>query len=221
MRKNLIQVTSKGSVQTRQNNNVSGVDWNANYDGNKANVAYKINSNGKVIKGKKQFQNGDLINLGHLLSVPSIKEPLDKRLFKDYISTPSRMNLRQQQQLQQPKIVRIRFDPELNYMNNDVAEFPEMDEQDEYEDQYEDEQDDNENSLQQSIIDSLVSSPRLSAVNNMMSPRLSAVLSSPNLLIKSLSTKKRRAPLRKTKKYQRKIKKPAAKSLRKKKKSRR
>ena len=67
MRKNLIQVTSQGSVQTRQNNNVSGVDWNANYDGNKANVAYKINSNGKVIKGKKQFQNGDLVNLGQLL----------------------------------------------------------------------------------------------------------------------------------------------------------
>jgi len=215
MRKNIVQVTSHGSLQTRQNNNVHGVDWNANYDGNKANVAFKINDNGKIVKGKKQFQNGDLVNLGHLLSVPSVREPLDKRLFNDYISTPKRMNLRQQQQLQEPKIIRIRIDPELNYVNNEGIDFPEIND---YEDQYDG---DNENSLQQSIIDSFISSPRLSAAveDNLMSPRLSVLSSSPNLLIKSLSRKKRRAPLRKTKKQQRKIKKPNAKSLQRKKKS--
>ena len=58
------------------------MDWNANYDGNIANIQMEINNNGKTNNFDFQLDNNDL---EEMLSIPSVNETLDKRLRNDFI----------------------------------------------------------------------------------------------------------------------------------------
>jgi len=77
---------TKGSTQTiLQNNNhkeSSQMQWNADYNGNIANIHVNTNTNGKKQKYQMKFTNKDLADI---LSIPSINEPLEQRLQQDFL----------------------------------------------------------------------------------------------------------------------------------------
>jgi hypothetical protein len=81
-----IYIQNKGITKTFIHNNgknsINEMDWNANYDGNIANIQMEINNNGKTNNFDFQFDNNDL---EEMLSIPSVNETLDKRLKNDFI----------------------------------------------------------------------------------------------------------------------------------------
>ena len=142
----MIQIKSKGYIKQNNNNHVEGMKWNADYDGNKANIQLDVNKNGRVQRRKIQLHNKQLGTLAKLLSVPSVNKPLEKRLlddydnndddddiedgnmFQNYISTPTRVRRRNT-----PQIVRIKLEPmeqEQEFLENEYEEA----EDDEYDD---------------------------------------------------------------------------------------
>jgi hypothetical protein len=138
----MIQIKSKGYIKQNDNNHVEGLKWNADYDGNKANILLDVNHNGHVQHRKIQLRNKELGTLAKLLSVPSVNKPLEKRLFDDYedeeddydrsnmfqnyISTPRRMKRRNT-----PQIIRIKLEPA------EEEEFPDFYESEEEEEENE------------------------------------------------------------------------------------
>ena len=81
-----IYIQNKGITKTFIHNNgknsMNEMDWNANYDGNIANIQMEINNNGKTNNFDFQLDNNDL---EEMLSIPSVNETLDKRLRNDFI----------------------------------------------------------------------------------------------------------------------------------------
>ena len=59
----------------------SNIEWNANYDGEKANINVDISNNGKRKQMLIQLDNADL---SKLLQVPSINQSLESRLEEDF-----------------------------------------------------------------------------------------------------------------------------------------
>lgn len=140
----MIQIKSKGYIKQKDNDNhVEGVKWDADYDGNEANIELDVNHNGHIQRRKIRLPHAQLSTLAKLLSVPSVNKPLEKRImddyedeedtnmFSNYISTPRRMRRRQQT----PQIVRIKLEPSM-----EEQEFLEN----EYEEDAEDEEEGNE-----------------------------------------------------------------------------
>jgi hypothetical protein len=80
-------IQTKGVAQTifRKNNSneVHQMQWDADYDGEKANVSIDMNeNNGKYVKHiEMEVDNEDL---KELLTIPSVNVPLHKRLTKDF-----------------------------------------------------------------------------------------------------------------------------------------
>ena len=70
------------------------INWNANYDGEQANIRLNIDDNGDNAEIMAKLDNNDL---AQLLNVPSIRGDLRERLTTDFLS-------RQQQQQQIPSI---------------------------------------------------------------------------------------------------------------------
>lgn len=133
----MIQIKSKGYIKQNDNNHVEGMKWNADYDGNKANILLDLNHHGHVQRRKIQLHNKELGTLAKLLSVPSVNKPLEKRIFDDYeededdvstnmfqnyISTPRRMKRRNP-----PQIIRINLEP----MEQEFPDFYENEEEEE------------------------------------------------------------------------------------------
>ena len=160
----MIQIKTKGYFKRNDNNNrVEGIKWNADYDGNKANIRLDVNKNGHVERRNIQLHNTQLGTLAKLLSVPSVNKPLERRLlddydedddynedddydavgdgnmFQNYISTPRRMRRQRS-----PQIVRLKLEPMMEQQFPDVFqnEFEEEEENDEYPDNNEEERED-------------------------------------------------------------------------------
>jgi len=78
-------IKNVGSTQTiignRCQNHMEEMDWNADYNGDKAKIRIRINSDGN--KGKYHFtlDNSDLANL---LNIDSVNMPIHKRLKSDF-----------------------------------------------------------------------------------------------------------------------------------------
>lgn len=78
-------IQNKGMTKTFIHNNghnqTSKIGWEADYDGNVANVDLYVNNNNK--KGQMHFElNND--DLEQLLSIPSVNQPLHNRLTSDF-----------------------------------------------------------------------------------------------------------------------------------------
>jgi len=71
----------KTIVHKNNHNKVKEVEWDADYDGDKANILIDLN-NGKHEKHYQLQLDND--NLAELLSVPSVNMPLEKRLIRDF-----------------------------------------------------------------------------------------------------------------------------------------
>ena len=79
-------IKNKGTTQTlvhnnNNNNNFNELNWDADYDGNQANIVVTTNSDGRQQQYDIQLDNEDLANI---LNIPSINMPIDKRLKMDF-----------------------------------------------------------------------------------------------------------------------------------------
>jgi hypothetical protein len=79
-------IKNRGITQTiilnnNNNNHVNQINWDADYDGNTANISVDANSNGKSSHFDIKLDNNDLANL---LNVQSVNMPIDKRLQMDF-----------------------------------------------------------------------------------------------------------------------------------------
>ena len=79
-------VQNKGITETMISNNNNQVKmnrtkWEADYDGNKANILIDSNTDGKHKVMNIELDNQDLASI---LSIPSVNSPIDKRLTQDF-----------------------------------------------------------------------------------------------------------------------------------------
>ena len=94
-------IKNVGSAQTiignRCNNHVEELDWKADYDGDKAKVLLRTNTDGHKKKYNLTLDNADLANL---LNVDSVNMPIHKRLKSDFSLKKSNFS-------DEPKVYRI------------------------------------------------------------------------------------------------------------------
>jgi len=84
-------IKNKGITKTIIHNNnknyYNEVNWDADYDGEKANISLDIDENGKKGHVEMKMNNDEL---AELLNIPSENSMLDKRLYRDFLSKRSR-----------------------------------------------------------------------------------------------------------------------------------
>jgi hypothetical protein len=68
-------------VHDNKHNHFNEINWDADYDGNKANISVKSNTDGKRDRFDISLNNEDLADI---LNIPSINMPIHKRLKKDF-----------------------------------------------------------------------------------------------------------------------------------------
>jgi hypothetical protein len=85
---NKTYMLSKGNIMVQENGNKNELGWDADYDGNIANIKLNVLENNE----RKRQINNQQINmkltnkdLANLLSIPSIDGPIDQRLQNDFI----------------------------------------------------------------------------------------------------------------------------------------
>ena len=75
-------------IRNNNNNNISKLNWDANYNGENGSVSLDYSENGKPHEHVKiSFDNDDLVNL---LNVPSINTPIHERLKNDFMKVKRR-----------------------------------------------------------------------------------------------------------------------------------
>ena len=79
--------TTKTIIHNNNKNYYNEVNWDADYDGEKANISLDIDENGKKGHIEMKMNNDEL---AELLNVPSENSTLDKRLYRDFLSKRSR-----------------------------------------------------------------------------------------------------------------------------------
>jgi hypothetical protein len=72
---------SKTIVHKNNRNIINKTNWDADYDGNVANISLDLSKNGRNKHLDFKFTNNDLANL---LSIPSVNQPIHKRLKMDF-----------------------------------------------------------------------------------------------------------------------------------------
>jgi hypothetical protein len=85
--------TTKTIIHNNNHNDVSEINWDADYDGDIANIELDVNENGKRGHYDVRLTNDDLAGL---LNIPSVDQPLDKRLLNDFTT-------------EEPEIYKIEF----------------------------------------------------------------------------------------------------------------
>ena len=76
------QGMSQTIIQKPGINNVNQINWDADYNGEMANLNLDVNTNGKKGNFTLQLSKGDLENL---LNIPSVEKPLEERLEDDFL----------------------------------------------------------------------------------------------------------------------------------------
>ncbi len=76
------QGMSQTIIQKPGVNNVNQINWDADYNGQMANLNLDVNTNGKKDNFTLQLSKGDLENL---LNIPSVEKPLEERLEDDFL----------------------------------------------------------------------------------------------------------------------------------------
>lgn len=78
-------IKNRGITQTLINNNnqkqFNQINWDADYDGQKANISFTSDTDGNKNHFDIQLDNEDLANM---LNIPSVSTPIDKRLLMDF-----------------------------------------------------------------------------------------------------------------------------------------
>jgi len=78
-------IKNRGITQTivhdNNHNHFNQINWDADYDGNIANISVNSNTDGKHDQFNISLDNADLANM---LTMPSVNTPIDKRLRMDF-----------------------------------------------------------------------------------------------------------------------------------------
>ena len=78
-------IKNRGSTKTlihdNNRNSVNEINWDADYDGEVANVSLDLQKNGQQKHYEVTLDNEDLANI---LNIPSINQPLERRLKRDF-----------------------------------------------------------------------------------------------------------------------------------------
>jgi len=77
---------TKTIIHSNNRNTINETNWDADYDGNVANVSLDLSKNGRNKHLDFRFTNDDLANL---LTVPSVNQPIHKRLKMDFVKPES------------------------------------------------------------------------------------------------------------------------------------
>jgi fibronectin type 3 domain-containing protein len=83
---------TKTILHNNNHNDISKINWDAEYDGDIANVSLDFNTNGKKGHYDIQLNNNDL---AEILNIPTVNSPIDKRLLYDFKRNQDRKNMRQ------------------------------------------------------------------------------------------------------------------------------
>ena len=75
------QGTTQTIIRDNNHNHFNQINWDANYDGNIANISFNSNTDGKHNKFNVSLDNEDLANI---LNILSVNTPIDKRLKMDF-----------------------------------------------------------------------------------------------------------------------------------------
>ena len=68
-------------IHNNNHNDISRINWDAEYDGDIANVSLDLNTNGQNEHLDIQLDNADLADI---LNIPTVNTPIDKRLKNDF-----------------------------------------------------------------------------------------------------------------------------------------
>ena len=72
---------TKTIIHNNNRNTINETNWDADYDGDVANVSLDLSKNGRNKHLDFKFTNADLANL---LTIPSVNKPIHKRLKMDF-----------------------------------------------------------------------------------------------------------------------------------------
>lgn len=76
-------IVNIGTTTTTINNKkVNEINWDAKYDGQKADIKLDINNNGQQQQISMKLTNDELIRL---LNAPTVNQSLDQRLMNDFL----------------------------------------------------------------------------------------------------------------------------------------
>ena len=78
--------TTKTIIHKNNHNTVNETKWDADYDGSIANVSLDLSKNGRNKHLDFKLSNNDLANM---LSIPSVRKPIHKRLKMDFVKPRS------------------------------------------------------------------------------------------------------------------------------------
>lgn len=73
--------TTKTIIHDNNHNHINQINWDADYDGDIANLSINTNSDGKREHFNFSFDNQDLANM---LNIQSVNMPIDKRIKMDF-----------------------------------------------------------------------------------------------------------------------------------------
>jgi hypothetical protein len=110
------QGMSQTIIQKPGVNNVIQINWDADYNGQMANLNLDVNTNGKKDNFTLQLSKGDLENL---LNIPSVEKPLENRLEDDFLMNDNL--LPKVQYKPQPYLFRSSVYPKLNTHVNQIG----------------------------------------------------------------------------------------------------
>jgi hypothetical protein len=108
-------IKNRGVTQILVNNNkkpqFNQINWDADYDGQIANISVTSNMDGKKKHFDIKLDNEDLANM---LTIPSINTPIDKRLQMDFHESfrqqPKNLQM-EMAEIEMPQIINPKFSP--------------------------------------------------------------------------------------------------------------
>lgn len=74
--------TTKTFIHNNNHSDVNEINWDADYDGNYANISLDLNQNGLTKHFDVKLNNDDLADI---LNIPSVNVPIHDRLTDDYV----------------------------------------------------------------------------------------------------------------------------------------
>ena len=106
--------TTKTIIHNKNNhqqvNKVNELNWDADYDGKKANISLDFNNDGEKEHFDFHLSNKDLSNI---LNIDSIHQPLEKRLVNDFMRTKKERNQNRLQNRYNDMIIQIEDEPRM------------------------------------------------------------------------------------------------------------
>jgi hypothetical protein len=128
---------TKTIIHNKNQNYYNEVNWDADYDGEKAKISLDIDDNGSKNHMEMEMDNNEL---AEILNIPSVNKTLDKRLYNDFLSKRrSHAHTFAPTDFDTDKIIKVYLQPKSNYKKKRVHFGPDILPQNEIENEIENE----------------------------------------------------------------------------------